>query len=56
MIQDDQELIRARRPKVSKNSSGYNVFDLVDGLERGVFDVLKLFIGSEGTLGIISEV
>ncbi|WNM56492.1 FAD-binding and (Fe-S)-binding domain-containing protein [Candidatus Nitrospira allomarina] len=55
MIQEEQALIRARRPKVSKNSSGYNVFDLVDGLERGVFEVQKLFIGSEGTLGIMSE-
>ncbi len=55
MLQQDQAVIRARRPKVSKNSSGYNVFDLVEGLERGVFDVPKLFIGSEGTLGIMSE-
>jgi FAD/FMN-containing dehydrogenase/Fe-S oxidoreductase len=55
MLQQDQEIIRAKRPKVSKNSSGYNLFDLLEGLERGVFDVPKLFIGSEGTLGIISE-
>ncbi|MCA9423062.1 MAG: FAD-binding oxidoreductase [Nitrospira sp.] len=55
MLQEDQALIRAKRPKVSKNSSGYNVFDLVDGLERGVFDLPKLFIGSEGTLGVMSE-
>lgn len=33
MVQQDQALIRARRPKVSKNSSGYNVFDVVEGLE-----------------------
>jgi FAD/FMN-containing dehydrogenase/Fe-S oxidoreductase len=55
MLQQNQVMIRGKRPKVSKNSSGYNVFDLVEGLERGVFDVPKLFIGSEGTLGIISE-
>jgi FAD/FMN-containing dehydrogenase/Fe-S oxidoreductase len=55
MLQRDHAIIRAKRPKVSKNSSGYNVFDLVEGLERGVFDIPKLFIGSEGTLGIISE-
>ena len=55
MLQQDQAVIRAKRPKVSKNSSGYNVFDLVEGLERGVFDVPKIFIGSEGTLGIMSE-
>ena len=44
-------MIRAKRPNVSKNSSGYNVFDLVEGLDRGVFDVPKLFIGSEGDIG-----
>ncbi|MDH4359912.1 MAG: FAD-binding oxidoreductase [Nitrospirota bacterium] len=55
LLKQDQAVIRAKRPKVSKNSSGYNVFDLVKGLERGVFDVPKLFVGSEGTLGIMSE-
>ncbi len=55
MVQDKQALIRAKRPTVSKNSSGYNIFDLVEGLDRGVFDVPKLFVGSEGTLGVISE-
>ena len=55
MLQQDQAVISAKRPKVSKNSSGYNVFDLVEALARGVFDVPKLFIGSEGTLGIMSE-
>lgn len=55
MLQQDQAVIRAKRPKVSKNSSGYNVFDLVEGLDCGVFDVPKLFIGSEGTLGVMSE-
>lgn len=50
-----QDLIRAKRPTVSKNSSGYNVFGLVDGLDRGVFDLPQLFVGSEGTLGVISE-
>ena len=55
LVQDHQELIAAKRPRVSKNSAGYNLFDLLDGLERHVFDLPKLMVGSEGTLGIFSE-
>jgi FAD/FMN-containing dehydrogenase/Fe-S oxidoreductase len=55
LVQTHRELIRAKRPTVSKNSCGYNLFGLADGLEQGRFDLPKLFIGSEGTLGVVSE-
>lgn len=50
-----RDLIHAKRPQVSKNSCGYNVFGLIDGLDAGRFDLPKLFVGSEGTLGVVSE-
>lgn len=45
------DLIRARFPRTSKNSSGYA---LAAWLDSG--DALDLFIGAEGTLGIITEI
>lgn len=55
LVRKHADLIRTKQPAVSKNSCGYNLFGLVDGLDRRAFDLPKLFIGSEGTLGVISE-
>jgi FAD/FMN-containing dehydrogenase/Fe-S oxidoreductase len=55
MVRTHDELIRSKRPTVSKNSCGYNLFGLLDGLDQTVCDLPKLFVGSEGTLGVMSE-
>ncbi|MGA6828992.1 FAD-binding and (Fe-S)-binding domain-containing protein [Nitrospira sp. NS4] len=55
LTQSNADLIAAKRPTVSKNSCGYNLFGLVDGLAQGQLDLPKLFVGSEGTLGVVSE-
>ncbi len=55
LVQENRGALLAKRPRVSKNSSGYNLFDLAAGITEGMFEIPKLFIGSEGTLGIVSE-
>lgn len=48
---EQEELIRSRFPRTTKNSSGYA---LNAWLDSG--DDLDLFIGAEGTLGIVTEI
>jgi len=55
LIRSHADLLVRSRPNVSKNSCGYNLFGLAEGLARGRFELPKLFVGSEGTLGIFSE-
>lgn len=55
LVRGHRDLIHAKRPRVSKNSAGYNVFDMASGLDTGEVDLPKLFVGSEGTLGVFSE-
>lgn len=55
LIRKNKGLIQSKKRRVSKNSSGYNLFALADGLDRGRFPLQQLFIGSEGTLGLTVE-
>ena len=53
LIIENRSDIEKERPKVTKNSSGYRIDRVV---HDGVFDFPKLFVGSEGTLGVFTEV
>lgn len=46
------KLIEEHSPKVEKNSSGYN---LKEAFANGVLDLTKVVVGSEGTLGVVTE-
>ncbi|MBI3858909.1 MAG: FAD-binding oxidoreductase [Thaumarchaeota archaeon] len=52
LLLDSSAEIEAEVPQVSKNSCGYRLERVIHG---GVLDLPKLFVGSEGTLGIISQ-
>ncbi len=54
LLEKNREQINSRWPKLKKNSSGYNLKQVVDDLEKGVFNLPALLIGSEGTLGLIA--
>jgi len=46
--------IKAAAPKVSKDSTGYHLWNIWNR-ETGIFDLTKLFVGAQGTLGITTE-
>ncbi len=57
LIKDNESLIRAAKPRVSKNSSGYNLWNALskDGSGEDVFDLSQIIIGAQGTLGVVTQ-
>lgn len=55
LIESNYDLVRNARPKVNKNSMGYNLWSVWDR-DTGIFDMTRLITGSQGTLGIVTDI
>jgi FAD/FMN-containing dehydrogenase len=54
LLEEQKPAIDTIDIKVTKNNAGYNLLDI--RRKDGSFDLTPLFVGSQGTLGIVSEV
>lgn len=54
LVDGNYDKIKAAKPHVSKNSTGYNLWDVWDR-ETGIFDLTKLIVGAQGTLGFTTD-
>lgn len=54
LIEEQQELIEKTSIGVTKNSAGYDLADVKR--KDGSFDLTPLIVGSQGTLGIVTEI
>lgn len=54
LITQNYDAIQDARPEVSKNSAGYYLWNVYDK-ETKIFDLTQLWVGAQGTLGMLLE-
>ncbi len=55
LLDKHYDQIQAAAPHVTKDSTGYHLWN-VWKRDTGIFDMTKLFIGAQGTLGIVTDI
>ncbi|MEN9390484.1 MAG: hypothetical protein RLZZ283_584 [Candidatus Parcubacteria bacterium] len=54
LLQNNKMVIETHKPAVEKNSSGYALWDIGDGVSK--LNLARLMVGAQGTLGIITDI
>lgn len=54
MLDQNYNFIQQAKPKTHKNSSGYALWEIMDK-ERNTFNLAQLFVGAQGTLGVVTD-
>jgi FAD/FMN-containing dehydrogenase len=54
ILAEHADVIREAKPSVSKNSSGYALWDIGNGVDS--LNFARLMVGSQGTMGIITKI
>ncbi len=54
LLDDNYEILQKAKPRVSKNSAGYYLWNVLDKSKK-IFDLTKLICGAQGTLGLVTE-
>ncbi len=54
LIKSHADFLKSHHPQVTKNSAGYALWNVWDAATE-TFDITKIFVGAQGTLGLITK-
>jgi FAD/FMN-containing dehydrogenase len=55
IVEDNYDQIKKAKPDVTKNSTAYSLWNVWDR-DTQIFDLTQILVGSQGTLGLITEI